>query len=215
MVSSTGTTAVLARPDCSPAGADPMGAAGRLRPGGRPATGWRPTPGSLPGRPTLDEPAASAAGPSAPSSGPVGPAGPRTAAGARAMRRRRARLAADRRPPSGVLPSSPARSAVVTADYGDEVDVRIQPVGRWVRLACTLCFAATAVLVAVVLLSSGSTQVVGPVVVQPGDSLWSVAGRADPGADRREVVDRIKELNGLTSDTVVAGVVLQVPVSSR
>lgn len=138
----------------------------------------------------------------------------RTAAGAKAMRRRRARLGADRRPPSGVLPSSPRRTAVVTADFGDEVAERGYPVPRWVRLACTLCFAATAVLVAVVLLSSGGSSVVSPVVVQPGDTLWSVAQRADPGADPRAVVDRIRELNGLQGDAVVAGVVLQVPVGT-
>lgn len=143
------------------------------------------------------------------------PVAARTAAGARAMRRRRTRLAADRRPPSGVLPSGPGRAAVVTADRGDDVADRVQPVGRWVRLACTLCFTATAVLVAVVLLSAGSTRVVGPVVVQPGDTLWSVAQRVDPGADPRAVIDRIKELNGLQGDTVVVGVVLQVPVLAR
>jgi LysM repeat protein len=138
----------------------------------------------------------------------------RTAAGVRAMRRRRARLAADRRPPSGVLPSGTRRSAVVTADCGDEVADRSYPVPRWMRLACTLCFAATAVLVAVVLLSSGGSQVVGPVVVQQGDTLWSVAQRADPGADTRDVVARIKQLNGLQGDAVGAGVVLQVPVAT-
>ena len=131
------------------------------------------------------------------------------------MRRRRARLAAGRRPPSGMLPSSLRRSAVVTADRADDAGDRIHPVGRWVRLSCTLTFAATAVLVAVVLLSSGTTQVVGPVVVQPGDTLWSVAERSDPAADPRAVVDRIRELNGLHGDAVVAGAVLEVPVSTR
>lgn len=124
-------------------------------------------------------------------------------------------MAADRRPPSGVLPSGLGRSTVITADRGDEVADRVQPVGRWVRLACTLCFTATAVLVAVVLLSAGGARVVGPVVVQPGDTLWSVAQQADPDADPRAVVDRIKELNGLQSDSVGVGVVLQVPVLAR
>jgi hypothetical protein len=130
------------------------------------------------------------------------------------MRRRRARLAADRRPPSGVLPSSMRRSAVVAADRGDEVDERVQPISRWARLACTVCFTASAVLVAVVLLSAGSTRVVSPVVVQPGDTLWAVAQRADPGADPRAVIDRIKELNGLHGNSVVEGAVLQVPVAT-
>lgn len=185
MTGSTGTTAVLTRPERSaPAGID------------------RPMPFVVV--------------PSGTPAGPVGArtVGARTAAGARAMQRRRARLAADRRPPSGVLPSGLRRSAVVSADHADEVADRIRPVGRWVRLACTLCFTATAVLVAVVLLSSGGTQVVGPVVVQPGDTLWSVAQRADPGADPRSVVAQIKKLNGLSGDTVVAGVVLQVPNST-
>ena len=181
MTGSTGTTAVLVRPDRSaPADTELPGVAARARSGGRPAARRSPSASTLP----------------------------------EAMQRRRARLAAGRRPPSGVVPSGPGWSAVVTADHGDEVDERIRPVGRWVRLACTLCFTATAVLVAVVLLSSGSTQVVGPVVVQPGDTLWSVAERADPGADPRSVVEQIKELNGLAGDTVVVGAVLQVPVST-
>ena len=209
MFSATGTTAVLARPHRSVSADAPWaGVATRLRPDGRPAVGSSCSP-------TSEQSITADAGPFAAPGGSTGPAAARTAAGAKAMRRRRARLAADRRPPSGVLPSSPLRSAVVTADHGDEVDFRVQPVGRWVRLACTLCFAATAVLVAVVLLSSGGSQVVGPVVVHPGDSLWSVAERADPGADPRAVVERIKELNGLAGDTVVAGVVLQVPVSTH
>ena len=49
------------------------------------------------------------------------------------------------------------------------------------------------------------------VVVRPGQSLWSVAERADPGADTRQVVQQIVELNGLTGDAVVAGQWLWVP----
>jgi LysM repeat protein len=194
MVSSTGT-AVLTRSGWSePARTEPPAAA-------RPSTPYRWS---------AESPAAFGG------SDAAGPAvAARTAAGARAMRRRRTRMAADRRPPSGVLPSGLGRSAVVTADRGDEVADRLQPVGRWVRLACTLCFTATAVLVAVVLLSAGGARVVGPVVVQPGDTLWSVAQRADPGTDPRAVIDRIKELNGLQGDSVGVGVVLQVPVLAR
>ncbi len=33
-------------------------------------------------------------------------------------------------------------------------------------------------------------------VVQPGDTLWSIAAKVDPAADRREVVDHLVELNG-------------------
>jgi hypothetical protein len=49
------------------------------------------------------------------------------------------------------------------------------------------------------------------VTVRPGQSLWSVAENADPGADTRAVVQQIVELNGLTGDVVFAGQRLWVP----
>lgn len=33
-------------------------------------------------------------------------------------------------------------------------------------------------------------------VVQPGDTLWSIAGEINPGGDVRVTVDQLKELNG-------------------
>jgi Tfp pilus assembly protein FimV len=33
-------------------------------------------------------------------------------------------------------------------------------------------------------------------VVQPGDTLWSIAHKLEPTADPREVVDRLVDLNG-------------------
>jgi hypothetical protein len=49
------------------------------------------------------------------------------------------------------------------------------------------------------------------VVVRPGQSLWSVAESADPGADTRLVVQQIIELNGLSGDVVLAGQRLWAP----
>ncbi|HYB46396.1 MAG TPA: LysM peptidoglycan-binding domain-containing protein [Streptosporangiaceae bacterium] len=49
------------------------------------------------------------------------------------------------------------------------------------------------------------------VTVRPGQSLWSVADNADPGADTRAVIQQIVELNGLTGDVVFAGQRLWVP----
>jgi LysM domain-containing protein len=49
------------------------------------------------------------------------------------------------------------------------------------------------------------------VVVQPGQSLWSVAESADPNADTRLVIQQITELNSLNGDTVFAGQRLWVP----
>jgi hypothetical protein len=51
------------------------------------------------------------------------------------------------------------------------------------------------------------------VVVRPGQSLWSVAERTDPGADTRVVVQRIIDLNGLSGDLVQPGQQLRVPGS--
>jgi hypothetical protein len=49
------------------------------------------------------------------------------------------------------------------------------------------------------------------VTVRPGQSLWSVAESADPGADTRLVIQRILQLNALHDDTVFAGERLWVP----
>lgn len=53
--------------------------------------------------------------------------------------------------------------------------------------------------------------------VQPGDTLWGLAATVAPGADRRDVVDRIIELNSasaVASDGVLrVGETLRLPVA--
>jgi hypothetical protein len=49
------------------------------------------------------------------------------------------------------------------------------------------------------------------VVVQPGQSLWDIARQAAPGADPRQTVGRIVDLNGLTDATVRPGQALVLP----
>jgi len=49
------------------------------------------------------------------------------------------------------------------------------------------------------------------VVVEQGDSLWLIAGRTAPDADPREVVTRIRELNGMRSNLIHPGQALLVP----
>ena len=49
------------------------------------------------------------------------------------------------------------------------------------------------------------------VVVQPGDTLWSIAGGAAGSADIRDEVDKISQLNGLRSTVLVPGQVLRLP----
>jgi hypothetical protein len=50
------------------------------------------------------------------------------------------------------------------------------------------------------------------VVVAPGDTLWGIAAAAAPGADPRQMVQRITDLNGLTDAPLVPGQQLVLPV---
>jgi LysM repeat protein len=51
------------------------------------------------------------------------------------------------------------------------------------------------------------------VVVQPGQTLWSIALRAEPAADPRVIVSQIMEFNALSNDVVAPGERLWVPRS--
>ncbi len=59
--------------------------------------------------------------------------------------------------------------------------------------------------------SHAAQQSLAQVTVHPGQSLWSVAESADPGADTRVVIQQIIELNGLAGNAVFAGQQLWVP----
>jgi LysM domain-containing protein len=49
------------------------------------------------------------------------------------------------------------------------------------------------------------------IVVQPGQTLWSIAAAAAPAADPRLVIPQIEEANSLAGSTVYAGETLWVP----
>jgi LysM repeat protein len=51
------------------------------------------------------------------------------------------------------------------------------------------------------------------VTVQPGETLWSIAAEVAPGADRRDTVARIVELNALSGSGLQAGQQIAVPTS--
>jgi nucleoid-associated protein YgaU len=78
-----------------------------------------------------------------------------------------------------------------------------------------------AVLFAWVLLGSGRADAVvepsGPttsvVVVQAGENLWSIAQSVNPDGDPRDLVMRIRAINGLGAQHVFPGQSLIVPVS--
>jgi Tfp pilus assembly protein FimV len=50
------------------------------------------------------------------------------------------------------------------------------------------------------------------VVVQSGDTLWSIAQRVRPGDDPRAVVDEIAALNGVQAGGLTVGASLAVPL---
>ncbi len=56
-------------------------------------------------------------------------------------------------------------------------------------------------------------QVAQFVVVQPGETLWSIATDIAPEQDPRSVIMRIREINGLGTQHVYPGQSLAVPAS--
>jgi LysM domain len=81
-----------------------------------------------------------------------------------------------------------------------------------VQLFVILLASGVAALVASA--SRASDPVVGPapsVVVEPHDTLWSIASRHAPDRDTRSVVAEIRLLNGLPDYTVHAGRRLALP----
>ncbi|MGI8667623.1 MAG: LysM peptidoglycan-binding domain-containing protein [Jatrophihabitans sp.] len=92
---------------------------------------------------------------------------------------------------------------------------------RLTRRGIAVVVLATLVLGMVLLLiahasaggSAAATPALPPgtvVTVQPGDTLWSIAQRADPNRDPRRVVDQLRELNHLASPSLTAGQTLKV-----
>jgi LysM repeat protein len=59
--------------------------------------------------------------------------------------------------------------------------------------------------------SAGSRSTPRTTVVQPGETLWSIAHRVAPGADPRDVVSQLSDLNSLGSTPIVAGQRLVLP----
>ena len=107
-----------------------------------------------------------------------------------------------------------------TSIGSDAVPLRLTPRGR--RLARTV-IVLMAVLTALVLsVTSRSSSVEAgnapaevattTVVVQPGQTLWTVARSIAPNADVRDTVARIQGLNGITGSSVRPGQQLVVPV---
>lgn len=83
---------------------------------------------------------------------------------------------------------------------------------RWLVAIAGVACAAVVGLGA--LASTGESSVpqrTSVVRVEPGESLWDLAGRVAPGSDASAVVDRIRELNGGLGGGVTPGQPLTVP----
>ena len=80
--------------------------------------------------------------------------------------------------------------------------------GRWL-LVVVLSIGLGVLLARVAL--GGTPPAYTTVVVQPGDTLWTIAAERYPAADPRERVQAIEALNGLTGPQIVAGETLELP----
>ena len=70
--------------------------------------------------------------------------------------------------------------------------------------------AALAVMLALSRIAHGG-EAAATVVVQPGDTLWSIAADRYPGDDTRSRVDDIERLNNLSGPVIVVGETLRLP----
>jgi LysM repeat protein len=89
--------------------------------------------------------------------------------------------------------------------------VRLTRRGRVVVLV--LCLLLAGLVAALVASTSRAAQPGEPAVavVQPGDTLWSVAARHAPSDDPYGVIEEIRRLNHLTGNTIHPGQELILP----
>ncbi|SEP14901.1 LysM peptidoglycan-binding domain-containing protein [Trujillonella endophytica] len=115
----------------------------------------------------------------------------------------------------GAVRPGRVRGGVATRRAGGGAPLRLTRRGWCALTALAVAVAALAVLVlSAVLAPEGELELAGvsSVVVQPGDTVWSIAASvAGPEADVRTVVDAIERLNDLEGATIVPGQVLEVP----
>jgi nucleoid-associated protein YgaU len=120
--------------------------------------------------------------------------------------------------PGGVARGSAGRAPADRVRAGRPRSTRVRLTRRARRLAVVLALCGGVVLGSLLdsLVSGGAGDGlhlagVSSVVVEPGDTLWSIAESVAGGADVRDVVDRIQELNRLEGSSLEPGQVLQLP----
>ncbi len=94
----------------------------------------------------------------------------------------------------------------------DPAVLRLTRRGRFLALVLLLGFVA---LIAGVVATPGQAAdrpaATRSAVVQPGDTLWSIAQRYAPDRDPYQAIDQIRQLNGITDYTVHPGQRLVLP----
>ena len=85
---------------------------------------------------------------------------------------------------------------------------RIRPVHR---LAAVFLLALSVSLGFAVVAHGGTPVQDAQVVVQPGDTLWSIAAEHYPNDDIRARIDDIERVNGLHSPVIEVGKTLRLP----
>ena len=90
--------------------------------------------------------------------------------------------------------------------------VRLTRRGRAVVLVLLLALAGlVAALAAPASRAADPSGAAETAVVEPGDTLWSIAARHRPGRDPFGTIDAIRHLNGLTDYTIHPGQRLRLP----
>lgn len=128
-------------------------------------------------------------------------------------------LAAEALTPSAVIPPRPVRAR---PQISSPPPVRLTARGRMVVTVLAVAVIA-ALALAIGLAAAGGAQAAShgqpaagyqgmhEIVVRPGQTLWSIASAAKPGADPRDVVQQIMAANAMTGATITAGQLLWVP----
>jgi LysM domain len=123
--------------------------------------------------------------------------------------------------PIGPMPIDPAPTGVSRAGQS-ATRMRLTRRGRLVVAALVVAGVTVAALLITMLVPGGAQatnsgqaragfQGLHQIVVQPGQTLWSIASTAEPSADPRTVIQEIMTANALAGPTVTAGQLLWVP----
>ena len=116
-------------------------------------------------------------------------------------------------------PARPARVRPAPAQPAQvhPVSVRLTARGRAVATGLLVVLALAVLLLTTSVSGAGTSSTPVPVrhvVVEPGQTLWQIAGDVAPDADRRDTVAAILELNALPGSNVQAGQQIAVPAAS-